>query len=146
MAYRASTALPAELREVAIASLKAGAIGAVMVAAFTALGFALPNSARGFDPGYLLVLTPFAFLIAFITGTLSTAVFLLVFGVPLAFVSRGTLASPFGLGIALSAALLASAAFAGLMSEPVLIWLSSPFATAAAFFYRREILFERELD
>jgi hypothetical protein len=135
-----------EWHAVASASLKGSLVGATLVSAFFSISIALPSPYRDFDIAALLTFAPFIFIFAFIPGIIGTYLCLMLFGMPLASLSQARLDSLFGLGIAITGALIISTILAGLISSPHFVLVLIAYALPAAIYYRREILLERAIS
>ena len=145
MAYRSQLSPPPEARAVAVASIKAAFVGAVLVTAvFVVFGFSSfvrPSDFLDFAraiPGFALI-----FMFAFIAGALATSICLMAIGLPIARLWSGDLDGKKGVAIALSGAILAFALLIVVSRE--LAGFALFYVLPAAYFYRREILLEESL-
>ncbi len=123
----------------------------ICIASFTTISLTdQANSLLSGFLGYVSVVALVApLLIAF--GTVATGICLMLCGWPLARLTRKSLASAEGIIIAISGALIVSAAILAifdrsLLFEPFAHMVLLGFAVPAALFYRDDILTERVLD
>lgn len=133
-----------EARAIAGAAIFSGVSGAAVLTAVVA--FRIFASLEG-DPLWSLVLLALAFTLAFIGGTIATALMLLLAGAALARLSRSFLETRLGLVVAMGSAILVSlilglliAGSDGVSGASIVIMA---YAIPAAILYRREILTER---
>lgn len=127
------------------ASLKAAFVGGLITAAYFTLMWLSPN---GNSTSGLLGTFVFAGFILFLSisiGTIAIALCLTLFGLPIAYLLRDSLATGFGSTVAMLSAVIVSALVALLVSGGPAVLVILPYAIPAAIFFRREILLEREL-
>ena len=141
-----------ETRAIAPATLQAAAAGAVLLAA-TFLLDGLTTKAI-YPLAVTLQLAGLAFVLGFVAGTLAIGLALMLAGAAIARVVGEQLEGGKGIAIALSPALVMSAALYVLMTddpfsahaEPFVGVAAVCFAVPAALFYRRHVLLERAFE
>lgn len=160
MAYRPSYAgfelnVISPIAGVLPASLQAAAIGS----AISLTGFAIVGLGRGdfalSDMSFAVLWGALGIgLMMTLVGTVFCAFYIALFGVPVAWLLRGRLDTPFGLGVAMAIAVAAGAASVGVIvglaplgTEHLLLGaLISAYALPAGILYRRAVLAARSFS
>ena len=127
------------------ASLKAGALGALSFTAVLVQGFVLPSLTSSANAIEAIKIAGFAFLFSFFLGSLTIALCLALFGLPLAHFAERILSSGAGAIYALISAILVAALVCAFLFGLGAILFVLPFAIPAGIFFRSEILLHRDL-
>ncbi len=133
-----------EANAIAVASLKASAIGALIVSAVLAFNFGLIAGTASLGSAVSAAIAGYIF--AFIFGAICTAFCLMLVGLPIAAITSHVLRGKMGLVVAFTTAFAACAALALLLGNAGVALAVIPFAFPAAYFYRSEILLEHSLN
>ena len=140
-----------ETRAIAAATIRAAALGALVVTLIFTIIIISSEGLSLTDLVYGIVMIGAIYAIAFVVGAVATGFALLLAGAAIARLSRAQIASPAGLVIAVASAVALSGLFGVGLSDhhDTRLWLALlalPYALPAAIMYRQEILLERAFD